>query len=32
MTQITNPTTRKELRGYVMLMMQRTYEGGFLNN
>ncbi len=32
MTQITNPTTRKELRGYVMLMMQRTFDWGFLDN
>ncbi|MFA7298484.1 MAG: right-handed parallel beta-helix repeat-containing protein [Candidatus Absconditabacterales bacterium] len=31
MTQISTPTM-KELRGYVMLMMKRTYEGGFLNN
>ena len=31
MTQISNPTM-KELRGYVMLMMKRTYEWGFLHN
>jgi len=31
MTQISTPST-KELRGYVMLMMKRTYEWGFLNN
>ncbi len=30
MTQISNPNM-KELRGYVMLMMKRTYEWGFLN-
>jgi len=30
MTQISNPSM-KEIRGYVMIMMMRTYEGGFLN-
>ncbi len=30
MTQISTPTM-KELRGYVMLMLQRTYNDGFLN-
>lgn len=31
MTQISNPSM-KELRGYVMIMMKRTYDWGFLNN
>jgi hypothetical protein len=31
MTNITDPSM-KELRWYVMLMMKRTYEWGFLNN
>ncbi len=31
MTQISNPS-QKEIRGYVMLMMMRTYEWGFLND
>lgn len=32
MTQISNPTSINEIRGYVMIMMKRAYEGGFLNN
>ncbi len=31
MNNISNPNM-KELRGYVMLMMKRTYEGGFLQH
>jgi len=31
MTKIDTPTAA-EMRGWVMLMMKRTYEGGFLNN
>lgn len=31
MTQISNPSM-KEIRWYVMIMMKRTYEWGFLNN
>lgn len=31
MTQISNPSM-KEIRGYVMIMMKRVYEGGYLND
>lgn len=32
MTKISNPTKVDEIRGYVMIMMKRAYEGGFLDN